>query len=310
MRDGPRRWNDRHVLLRTILALVLLPLLAVPAVAAPPLTGTLSGTVEIVGSTELRDGEVVVTRAGSDEVVATAPFNSSEPEFMIELPFGTYTAYATAPVYHASPRFMVNISVLMVTRLNLTVVRIEEVIGHVNSTAGAPLEGVSVSFSLNGSVSVTATTDAGGVFRKTIEPGNYTVRALKAGFGDVTSTVRVARGEVVRLDLVMEAAGGDDDDEGPSALLLGVVMFVLLSISLSFGFMSFQARRIRRAMEEAEARREKGAVCPECGADVPAGAAKCVRCGFHFQVRCARCGRLTDLKSAGGECPSCGALLK
>ena len=303
---------DGAVPVRMTVALLLLPLLAVPATAepVPPLTGTLEGTVDIVGATELRDGEVVVTRASSDEVVATAPFNSSVTSYSVELPPGDYTAYAWAPVYRASDRTAFTISVDITTWLNLTVIRIEEVIGHVNSTAGGPIEGVSVSFEADGSVAVTATTDAGGAFRKTIEPGNYTVRAVKAGYRDTSSAVRVSRGEVVGLDLVMEGTGGTSDEGAPSALLLAVVVFVILSIGLSFGFMSAQARRIRRAMEDAEAAREKGAACPECGADVPAGATRCVRCGFHFQVRCAECGRLADLKTAGGECPGCGAMLR
>jgi len=311
----PRRPLDGRGRASPALAMAVLAVLLVLAsgsatVHADGPTGTLRGTVDIVGATELRDGEVVVARAGSDEVFATAPFNHSRPEYSVALPPGDYTAYAAAPVHSSSERVAFTVVANGTTWLNLTVVRIEEVIGHVNSTGGEALEGVSVSFEVNGSVSVTATTDAAGAFRKNIDPGNYTVRALKAGYGDLSSTVSVAPGEVVRLDLVMEATGGDDDDGGDSMLLLAVAGFIILSISLSFGFVSFQARRIRRAMEDAEARRERGAVCPECGADVPAGATKCVRCGFHFQVRCDACGRLVDLKSAGGECPGCGALLK
>ncbi len=317
MPDGPLVPRGGPVVIRPvapiilILILILLLLSATTAtVLADGPTGTLRGTVDIVGSTALRDGEVVVTLATGDEVVATGLFNASAPDYSVELPPGDYTAYATAPVHRASPRVAFTIVANATRWLNLTVVRIEEVIGHVNTTKGGPLAGASVSFSLNGSVAVTATTDADGAFRKTIEPGNYTVRALKAGYDEVTASVKVVRGEVARLDLVMEEAGGAGDDGGTSMLLMVVVASFLLAIGLSFGFVSSQARRIRHAMEAAEAARDKGAVCPECAADVPAGATKCVKCGFHFQVRCAECGRLADLKTAGGECPSCGAMLK
>lgn len=305
---APRRFNA----ILPILGMVLVAaLLAQPVASAQP-TGTLGGTITVVGQTAVRDGEVVVSRAGSDEVVATANFSSSSLSYTIALPPGNYTGYATAPVHRASARVAFAIVAGGTTWLNLTIVRIEEVMGHVNSTKGGPVAGAVLQFSSGGSVRGGATSDSSGAFRTGIDPGSYDLTVTKAGFERVVQAVTVGAGQVVTLDLSMEPTGGGGDDAGFPTFAAVVILFVMFMLFGSFYYVGLQSRRIRIAAAEAEARRRAaGLTCPGCGADLAPGATKCPRCGFVLQVRCSDCGRLVDLKDAAkGECPECGAMLR
>jgi len=295
-----------------ITGLVLLAALVAQPIASAQPTGTLSGTITVVGQTAVRDGEVVVSRAGSDEVVATGNFSASSLSYTVALPPGSYTGYATAPVHRASARVAFTIVAGGTTWLNLTIVRIEEVMGHVNSTAGGPVAGAVLQFSSGGSVRGGATTDASGAFRTGIDPGNYTLTVTKAGFELVVQSVTIGAGQVIALDLSMKPTGGGGDNAGFPTFAAIVILFVLFMLFGSFYYVGLQSRCIRMAAAEAEARRRAaGSTCPECGTDLATGATKCPRCGFVLQVRCSDCGRLVDLKDAAkGECPECGAMLK
>jgi predicted RNA-binding Zn-ribbon protein involved in translation (DUF1610 family) len=198
------------------------------------------------------------------------------------------------------------------TWLNLTVVRIEEVMGHVNSTAGGPVAGAVLQFSSGGSVKGGVTTDASGAFRTNIDPGSYNLTVTKAGFSQVVQAVTIGAGQVLTLDLSMEPTGGGGDDAGFPTFASIVILFVMFILFGSFYYVGLQSRRIRTAAAEADARRRAaGSMCPECGADLAPGATRCPKCGFVLQVRCSDCGRLVDLKDAAtGECPECGAMLK
>ena len=46
------------------------------------------------------------------------------------------------------------------------------------------------------------------------------------------------------------------------------------------------------------------AVCPSCGASVPAGARFCATCGAGLAGTCPRCG--TEIPDGARFCPSCG----
>jgi len=296
-----------------LLLLVLLLLLTSLSTATSAQSGTLSGKVTIVGATQLRDGEVVITRAGDNETVALGNFTSASPEYSVVLPAGAYLAYASAPVYHATDRVPVTVVAGATAWLNFTIVRVEEVIGQVNSTGGGPVAGAVVQFRIGGSVRASATTDDGGSFRTTIDPGDYNVTVVKAGFKELETVAKVSPGQVLRLDLSVEPAPRDGDDDGGSpAFYTIILLFVVFVLFGSFYYVGLQSRRIRMAAAEAEARRRAaGSMCPGCGADLAPGATRCPRCGFVLQVRCSDCGRLVDLKdAAGGECPECGAMLK
>ena len=307
--DGSSSAHIRFALFPLLLALVfLLPM------AASAQSGTLRGEVTIVGPTQLRDGEVVITRAGGNETVALGNFSWESPEYSLVLPAGDYLAYASAPVFHATDRVQVTVAAGATTWLNFTIVRVEEVIGHVNSTEGGPVAGAVVQFRLGGSVRATATTDDGGAFRTTIDPGDYDVTIVKAGFKEAGTAAKVSPGQVLRLDLSVEPVpAGDDGDVGFPIFYAIIVLFVMFVLFGSFYYVGLQSRRLRAAAAEAEARRRAaGSMCPECGADLPPRATRCARCGLVLQVRCSDCGRLVDLKDAAdrGECPECGAMLK
>jgi ribosomal protein L40E len=215
-------------------------------------------------------------------------------------------------VHRASARVAFTVLAGGTTWLNLTIVRIEEVMGHVNSTAGGPVAGAVLQFSLGGSVRGGATTDTSGAFRTSIDAGSYNLTVTKAGFGQVVRAVTVGAGQVVALDLSMEPTdGGGNYTEFPTFAAI-IILFVMFMLFGSFYYVGLQSRRIRMAAAETEARRRAaGSMCPECGTDLAPGATKCPRCGFVLQVRCSDCGRLVDLKGAAtGECPECGAMLK
>ncbi len=267
-------------------------------------TGTLRGTITIVGDDPIADGEIVVSIAGTNTSAATASYSSDDPGYSIDLSAGDYTVYAWAKVYHNSERVPFTVITNGTTWANLTVVRIEEIIGTVTDPKGEAVPGAVLQFRIEGTIVGTSTSDDSGLFRDLLDPGTYSLNVTKAGFHILERTVTIDPGQVLNLDLVLEPVPEDEEgDEFPLYTLM-MVLFVFLAMGMSFGFMMRQTRKIRRAAMEAEASRTRDMECPECGHRVPDGARRCPACSFVFQVRCDECGRSMD--SGTEECPECG----
>jgi hypothetical protein len=267
-------------------------------------TGTLRGEVTIIGADPIDDGEVVVSKAGTDTSAATAMFSSAEPGFSIQLEAGDYTVYAWAKVYHNSEREAFSVEANGTTWVNLTVVRIEEIIGTVKDDRDKVVPAAVLQFRSGGTIVGTSTTDDKGQFRDLLAPGTYDLTITKAGFKELEQEVTITDGQVLMIDLVMEPVPPEDDEEEFPVVPVLAVLFVFLALGLSFSYTLGQTRKIRRAAIEAEAARTKDMECPECGHRVPQDVGRCPECSYVFQVRCEECGRSMDLGSE--ECPECG----
>ena len=152
-----------------MLAVLLFITLSIIAVATTSVAGedmgTLMGDITIVGQENLRDGEVVVSFAGTDDEAGNTGFDSADPHYSIDLAPGDYTAYAWAPVFHNSDRVPFTIVVNETTWVNLTVVRQEEVLGTVSTPKGTPVEDAIVQFLMDGTLVAATETDDEGAYR-------------------------------------------------------------------------------------------------------------------------------------------------
>ncbi len=285
--------------------LILIVLLT--SLAAAEETGVLRGEITILGQETLRNGTVVVSLKGSDHAFDVAHFDSNNTSYRLELPPGEYNAYALAPVFHASKRVGFNITANTTMWLNLTVVRIEELLGEVKDEDGNALGNVVIQFLQDDRIVGTIQTDDQGLFRDTIDPGTYKLRVTKRGYTSRELEVTIGAGEVKDLELVLSEVPADDEDEGPLALGVIVGAVIVVAFFASIGYLRLQVRRLRIAAAQAEALRARDSVCLECGGLVPEGAGTCPGCGHVFQVRCSACGRLADAGTR--ECPECGAPL-
>lgn len=267
-------------------------------------TGTLQGTITIVGDDPIADGEIVVSIAGTDTSAGTTRYSSDDPGYSLDLSPGDYTVYAWAKVYHNSMRVPFTVKTNGTTWVNLTVVRIEEIIGTVKDPKGEAVPGAVLQFWVDGKINQTSTSDDKGQFRDLLDPGTYSLNVTKAGFHMLERAVTIDPGQVLMLDLVLEPVPEDEEEDGFPLYTLMIVLFVFLAMGMSFGFMMRQTRKMRRAALEAEASRTRDMECPECGHRVLEGAGRCPACSFVFQVRCDECGRSMD--SGTEECPECG----
>lgn len=286
-----------------LLALAVLVALAW-SVAADEGSGTVRGEVSIIGDDPISDGEVVVSVAGTNVSAGTASFSSGDPTYSIDLPPGSYTVYAWAKVYHNSDRVPFAVETNGTTWVNLTVVRIEEIIGTVEDPEGRPVPDAVLQFSVEGTIVGTSTSDDQGRFRDLLDPGTYDLKVTKATHRTLERQVNITAGQVLELVLVLEVVPVEDDAEPFPWFTMVIVLFVMAAVGLSIGHMMRQARKLRRAAIEAEAGRSRDMLCPECGATVPGDQTRCPGCSYVFQVRCDECGRSMDAGTT--ECPECG----
>ncbi|MCK5252085.1 MAG: hypothetical protein KAQ96_04015, partial [Thermoplasmata archaeon] len=77
-----------------VLLLITIFLVALAATSVAGEDGTLEGDITIIGQESLRDGEVVVSFAGTDDEAGNTGFDSADPHYTIDLAPGEYTAYA------------------------------------------------------------------------------------------------------------------------------------------------------------------------------------------------------------------------
>jgi hypothetical protein len=293
----------------TLSLLVLAALVAISfSVAADEDEGTVRGVITIVGATTIADGEVVVSPAGSNVSAGIDHFSSSEPSYSLDLPPGPYTVYAWAKVYHNSARVPFVVEANGTTWVNLTVVRIEELLGAVRDPEGGVVPGAVLQFSKDGAIVGTTTSDDQGRFRDLLDPGTYQLKVTKSGYHPLERDVTIEPGQVLDLDLVLEPVPVEEEDDPLPWIALLTVVFVTAAVGLSVGYMMRQARKLRVAALEAEASRSRDLQCPECGGKVPEGENVCPGCSYVFQVRCDECGRSMDAGTA--ECPECGAALE
>jgi hypothetical protein len=286
-----------------LMALAILIALAWSA-AAEEGSGTVRGEVSIVGDDPISDGEVVVSLAGTNVSAGTASFSSGDPTYRIDLPPGPYTVYAWAKVYHNSDRVPFTVETNGTTWVNLTVVRIEEIIGTVEDPEGEPVPDAVLQFSVEGTIVGTSTSDDQGRFRDLLDPGSYDLKVTKSTHHTLERQVNITPGQVLELVLVLEPVPVEEDEDPLPWFTLVIVLFVVAAVGLSIGHMMRQARKLRRAAIEAEAGRSRDMLCPECGATVPGERTRCPGCSYVFQVRCDECGRSMDAGTA--ECPECG----
>jgi len=294
-----------------MLAVLLFITLSIIAVATTSVAGedmgTLMGDITIVGQENLRDGEVVVSFAGTDDEAGNTGFDSTDPHYSIDLAPGDYTAYAWAPVFHNSDRVAFTIVANETTWVNLTVVRQEEVLGTVSTPKGAPVEDAIVQFLMDGALVAATETDDEGKFRDSLDPGAYEVNITKVDFKYLVQQFTIEPGEVVNLTLVMEPVVKEEPEEEFPVATVMVLLFIVVAALLSVGLVVRQARRLRMAQMKAEANRSRDMACPECGGVVPEGEKRCPECDHVLQVRCEECGRSMDKGTA--ECPECGTVM-
>jgi hypothetical protein len=267
--------------------------------------GTLRGEVTIVGDDTITEGEVVVSIAGTNTSAGTTSFSSSDPTYSIDLPPGDYTVYAWAKVHHNSDRVPFSVQANGTAWVNLTVVRIEELIGTVKDPDGGGLPGAVLQFSEGGAIVGTTTSDDQGQFRDLLDPGTYSLRVTKSGYHTLERDVTIGPGQVLQLDLVLDPVPVVEEEEPFPWIALLTIVFVMAAVGISVGYMMRQARKLRRAAMEAEAARSRDLHCPECGGRVPEGDTVCPGCSYVFQVRCDECGRSMD--AGTDKCPECGA---
>jgi len=294
----------RHLTGSLLLLGMMSFLVLVGTAAAEDGTGTLRGIVTMVGDDPITDGELVVSLAGTNTSAATALFSSEDPDFSIPLAPGDYTVYAWAKVYHNSARTAFSIEANATTWVNLTVVRYEEVIGTVKGPKGEAIPGAVLQFRVDGKINGTLISDDNGQFRDLLDPGTYRVLVTKAGYHELEQELTVAPGQVLLLDLVIEPVPEDEEDEPFPLYTAMIMLFVLMALGLSWGYMMSHARKLRRAARDAEAARTRDMECPKCGHRVPEGDGTCPECSHVFQVRCDECGRSMDMGTE--ECPECG----
>ncbi len=291
-------------MLAVLLLITLCTIVAAATSVAGEDTGTLRGDITIVGQTNLRDGEVVVSFAGTDDEAGNTFFDSTDPHYSIDLAPGDYTAYAWAPVFHNSARVPFTIVANGTTWVNLTVVRQEEVLGTVSTPEGDPVEDAVVQFLLDGTLEGATETDDEGRFRDSLAPGTYELQITKADFHDILQQFTLDPGEVLNLTLEMEPVPKEETVEEFPVMTAMVLLFIVVATGLSIGMVMRQARRLRLAQMKAEAERTRDLACPECGGRVPEGDRKCPECDHVLQVRCEDCGRSMDMGTP--ECPECG----
>lgn len=294
---------------RPVLAVLLFITLGMIVVAAASVAsaadGTLMGDITIVGQENLRDGEVVVSFAGTDDEAGNTFFDSTDPHYSMDLAPGDYTVYAWAPVFHNSDRVPFTIVANETTWVNLTVVRQEEVLGTVSTPKGDPVEDAIVQFLMDGTLIAATETDDEGKFRDSLDPGTYEVNITKVEFNYVLHQFSIEPGEVVNLTLVMEPVVKDEPEEEFPVATVMVLLFIVVAAGLSVGLVARQTRRLRMAQMKAAAERSKDVACPECGGVVPEGEKRCSECDHVLQVRCEECGRSMDKGTP--ECPECGS---
>ena len=288
-----------------LLALATTAAVLAGTVAAQDEDGTLRGVITIVGQDSLRDGEVVISPAGTHDVAGTAAFDSDDSQYQTDLPPGEYSAYAWAPVFHNSSRVTFTIEPNGTTWVNLTVVRLEEIIGLVRDTDGGPVDNAVVQFFVDGAVVPSPHSDADGRFRILMDPGTYHIVVTRSGFERLEMNLTIEPGQVLDLDLVLEPVPEVDDEEEFPLATAAVLVFIIFVLFGSIGYVVRQAHKMKRAAAEAEAARTRDFACPSCSASVSEGTKRCPKCDHVFQVRCDECGRSVD---AGTErCPECGS---
>jgi hypothetical protein len=285
-------------------SLALTAMSIVGGVAADEPNGTLRGVITIVGQDTLRDGEVVVSFAGTTDAAGTAGFVSDSPEYSLDLAPGDYSVYAWAPVFHESEVVEVTIATNETTWANLTVVRIEEIIGTLVDPKGEPVGGATLQLYIDDAIIDSFVTDDEGRFRPTAAPGNYTLVVNKRGIEALEESITIAPGQVLELDLVVQYVPGENDEEEFPLLAIGVILFIFIAMGGSFGYVNRHARMMRRARMEAEAKRTRDLACPECGGRIPEGEMQCPECRHTLQIRCSECGRSMDAGTP--RCPECG----
>jgi len=279
-------------------------ILAVATSVAGEDDGTLMGDITIVGQENLRDGEVVVSFAGTDDEAGNAGFDSADPHYSLDLAPGEYTAYAWAPVFHNSAREPFTIVANETRWVNLTVVRQEEVLGRVSTPEGDPVEDAVVQFLLDGTLEGATETDDEGRFRDSLAPGTYELNITKVGFHEIVEEFTIEPGQVLNLTFVMEPVPKEESEDEFPVMTVIVLLFIMIAVGLSVGMVARQTRRLRLAQMKAEAERIRDLACPECGGVVPEGERSCPECDHVLQVRCGECGRSMDMGT--GECPECG----
>lgn len=263
------------------------------------------GDITIIGQENLRDGEVVVSFAGTDDEAGNTFFDSTDPHYSLDLAPGDYTVYAWAPVFHNSDRVPFTIIANETTRVDLIVVRQEEVLGTVSTPRGDPVEDAIVQFLMDGTLIAATETDDEGRFRDSLDPGTYEVNITKVDFNHVLHQFSIEPGEVVNLTLVMEPVVKEEPDEEFPVMTAMVLLFIVIVTVLSIGTVMRQTRRLRMAQMKADAERSRDLACPECRGRVPEGDRKCPECDHVLQVRCEDCGRSMDIGTP--ECPECGS---
>lgn len=230
-----------------ILALALIvPSLASAAKPAPvPVgTGTLKGTVTVVGTRTVVAGAVVTAVGGGSTYSVTT---GTKGTYTFTLPAGEYYVSCKAATYNAAYAGA-TVRVGAITILNFalmkTIPTTGTIAGTVTNAAGTPIAGAVVSTEAGGYLATTSST--GAYTLSNVMAGPYTLTAGAVGYAPVSKAVTVQVGATAATNFVLAPAGTAITalTASPAAFAEGSAATVSLSASLSTAPASYAWRQL------------------------------------------------------------------
>lgn len=237
------RWM-RAALLTLTLLVPLAAAAAKPVAPVPTGTGTLKGTVTIVGTRTIVAGAVVTAVGGGSTYSVTT---GTKGTYTFTLPAGTYYVSCKAAGYNAAYAGA-TVRVGAITILNFAVLKsiptTGTVAGRVTDPAGAAIAGAVVSTEAGGYL---ATTDAAGAYTlSNVLAGPYTLTAGAVGFAPVSRAVTVEVGATAAASFSLPPAGTAITAiaASPASFAEGSATTVALSATLSTTATAFTWRQL------------------------------------------------------------------
>lgn len=196
---------QRHAVRAIALAVALASPLAAYAGKPSTTTGTLKGTVTVVGTRTAVAG-AAVTATGEGKVYTA--LTTSRGTYSFALPSGNYYVSCKSPGFNAAyagATVRVGVITILDFALLRTIPTTGGIAGVVTDTAGAPIAGAAVSTEAGGHLAVT---DAAGRYALAgIPAGPYTLTAGATGFAPVDQPVVVEVGGTATASFALAPAG-------------------------------------------------------------------------------------------------------
>jgi RNase P subunit RPR2 len=191
------------------------------------------------------------------------------------------------------------------------ITQIEIPVGPIKDKDGNPIEGATVTITIDG-VKYSAETGSDGIARIKVpsdvfEPGKFDITVTKSGFEDKTFSGDIDQNgtftpppEGLQLESKEEAADN-------TLLIIAIVVIVVIVLLVALLTMRSKKEPIEKEEEEAEEEEEAGEEeeevvveeefnCPKCGTFIPAGETICPECGAEYEEE-----EMEDEAEAEGE---------